>query len=143
MMIDTIFCTANLQAESWQDSIRKAAAPLLQENCIEERYIDNMIQSVLKYGPYIVIDKGIALAHARPEDGVRKTALTLVTLDPAVSFGSENDPVRIMIVLAASGDDEHVNLLAFLADFLNNEDNIKNLLSAVDNTQLKKIIRGA
>ena len=143
MMIDTIFCTANLQAESWQDSIRKAAEPLLQENCIEERYIDNMIQSVLKYGPYIVIDKGIALAHARPEDGVRKTSLALVTLDPAVSFGSENDPVRIMIVLAASGDNEHVNLLAFLADFLNDEGNIRNMLSAADDTQLKNIIRGA
>lgn len=142
-MINNIFCIANLQADSWQDSIRKAAEPLLQENCIEERYIDNMIHSVLKYGPYIVIDKGIALAHARPEDGVLKTAFALVTLEPAVSFGSENDPVRIMIVLAASGDDEHVNLLAFLADFLGNESNIKDILNAKDDIQLKNIIRGA
>lgn len=142
-MLDNIYCKTNLRADSWQDSIRKAANPLLQENCIEERYIDSMIHSVLKYGPYIVIDKGIALAHARPVDGVLKTGIALATLDPAVSFGSENDPVRIMIVLAASGDDEHVSLLAFIADFLSNENNIKNIVNAVDDIQLKNAIRGA
>ena len=108
-MLDNIYCKTNLQADSWQDSIRKAANLLLQENCIEERYIDSMINSVLKYGPYIVIDQGIALAHARPDDGVLKTGIAIATLAPSIIFGTENDPVKLMIVLAASGDDEHVN----------------------------------
>ena len=47
-----------------------------------------------------------------------------------------------MIVLAASGDDEHVNLLAFIADFLSDESNIKNIFNANDDTQLKNTIRG-
>ena len=80
---------------------------------------------MLEYGPYIVIDKGIALAHARPNDGVLKTGIALATFTPAVKFGSENDPVKIMIVLAAAGDNEHVELLAFIADLLGDENSIK------------------
>ena len=102
--VNNIYCKTNLSADSWQDSIRKAALPLIQNNYIEKRYIDSMICSVLEYGPYIVIDKGIALAHARPNDGVLKTGIALATFTPAVKFGSENDPVKIMIVLAAAGD---------------------------------------
>lgn len=142
ILLDNIYCKTNLQADSWQDSIRKAANLLLQENCIEERYIDSMINSVLKYGPYIVIDQGIALAHARPDDGVLKTGIAIATLAPSIIFGTENDPVKLMIVLAASGDDEHVNLLAFIADFLSDESNIKNIFNANDDTQLKNTIRG-
>lgn len=141
-MSDNIFCKTNLRADSWQDSIRKAGSLLLQVGYIEERYIDCMIDSVEKYGPYIVIDKGIALAHARPEDGVLKNGIALTTLSPPITFGSPNDPVNIMIILAASGDDEHIKLLTFIADFLNEEGHIKKILNASDDTQLKNAIGG-
>ena len=140
--VNNIYCRTNLSADSWQDSIRKAALPLIQNNYIEKRYIDSMICSVLEYGPYIVIDKGIALAHARPNDGVLKTGIALATFTPAVKFGSENDPVKIMIVLAAAGDNEHVELLAFIADLLGDENSIKEILSATDDEQLNSKVRG-
>lgn len=86
--------------------------------------------------------KGIALAHARPNDGVLKTGIALATFTPAVKFGSENDPVKIMIVLAAAGDNEHVELLAFIADLLGDENSMKEILSATDDEQLNSKVRG-
>ena len=43
-------------------AIRLAAKPLLDEGVIEEIYIENMIANVYKFGPYIVLVDGFALA---------------------------------------------------------------------------------
>ena len=60
----------NVEAEDWMDAIRKSAQPLLANGSIEPRYIDNMIQAVKDLGPYIAIAPGVAIAHAKPEQGV-------------------------------------------------------------------------
>jgi PTS system ascorbate-specific IIA component len=54
-------------------------------------------------GPYAVIAPGIALLHARPDDGVLAPCLALITLSRAVEFGSEqNDPVDLVFALKRS-----------------------------------------
>ena len=53
---------------------------MVKNGTIEERYIDGMIETVKNLGPYIVIAPGVALPHARPEDGVIEPSMSLVTL---------------------------------------------------------------
>lgn len=50
----------------WECAIQSVARPLLKDKSIEESYIKAMIASVKEFGPYIVIGKHLALAHARP-----------------------------------------------------------------------------
>ena len=71
MLLETI--TSNdvqigLHAKDWEGAIRQAAAPLLASGAIQQSYIEGMITSVHDNGPYFVLSKGLALAHARPED---------------------------------------------------------------------------
>lgn len=120
----------DLAAADWQDAIRKAAAPLTAEGAITEGYIDGMIQSVLKNGPYFVLSKGLALAHARPECGANRLALNFSTFDPPVCFGAgENDPVRLIITLAATDSNSHIDLLSELAEILMDDDRMEQLFT--------------
>lgn len=120
-----------LRAADWTDAIRQAAAPLLASGAIRESYIDGMIESVHQNGPYFVLAKGLALAHARPECGAVRLALNFTTFDPPVSFGAgENDPVRLIITLAATDPDSHIDLLGELAEVLMDDSRMQQLFSA-------------
>ena len=87
-----------------------------------EDYTQAMIDAVDEFGPYMVLAPGLALAHARPEDGVLDIGVSLVTLDPPVNFGSKaNDPVNLVIAFCAVDKTGHTDMLARLAMFLEDE----------------------
>ena len=120
-----------LAAADWEDAIRQAAAPLRDAGDIEQSYIEGMIESVHKNGPYFVLAKGLALAHARPECGANRLALAFSTLNPPVSFGAgDNDPGRLIITLAATDPDSHIDLLGELAEVLMDDGRMEQLFSA-------------
>ncbi len=115
-----------VNADDWEDAIRKASSPLLRFNKITGAYIDNMIQAVKELGPYIVIMPGIAFAHARPDESVRETCMSMITLSEPVNFGSkQNDPVSIVFAFGAQNGDDHLKALQDLAKFLMSEENIR------------------
>jgi len=105
----------HVAAASWAAAIRAACAPLLQMDAVDAHYVDRCIALVREEGPYIVIAPGIALAHARPEDGARRLALSAVTLAHPVRFGHPNDPVDVVFAFASPDRDAHVGLLGALA----------------------------
>lgn len=106
-------------AEDWEAAIRLSGGVLVQTGAVEGRYVDAMIRMVREAGPYIVISPGIALAHARPEEGVHRIAISLVRLRRPVAFGhKQNDPVDLVFTLAASDSDSHLTALMQLAELL-------------------------
>ena len=120
-----------IEASNWEEAISKSAKILLDKGCIEESYIDAMINTVKEKGPYIVIGQHIALAHARPECGVHKFALNFSLLDTPVEFGSENfDPVKLIITLAATDSNSHLQVLAELAEVLMDQERLDILLNS-------------
>lgn len=146
MLLETI-TTADVQiavqASHWEDAIRKAARPLLENGAITSAYVEEMIQSLHKNGPYFVLTKGIALAHARPECGVNRGAVSFTTLKPGVPFGSEeNDPVELIITLAATDSESHLNLLTELADVMMDEARLEQLFAAPTPEAFCTLLRG-
>lgn len=112
----------------WQAAIQRVAEPLLKEEVIEEKYVTAMIDSVKEFGPYIVIGKHLALAHARPEDGVNKLGISVATLKEPVVFGNpDNDPVKIIFCLAAVDSYSHLNIMKNLIELINDEEKLDEL----------------
>ena len=74
-----------------------------------------------EFGPYIVITPGLALAHARPDESILKTGLSLTTLALPVNFNCEFDPVDIVLTLAAKNNDDHHEMLQKLSFYLSHE----------------------
>ncbi|MFP3913494.1 MAG: PTS sugar transporter subunit IIA [Actinomycetota bacterium] len=115
-MSATVAARTGVAAGGWQEAIRAACQPLLSAGAIHERYIDACIDLVEEEGPYMVVAPGIALAHARPEDGVLSLGVAVAVLADPVEFGHpDNDPVDLVFAFGSPDADQHVGLLGALA----------------------------
>lgn len=131
----------NEQVNTWEESIRRVSEPLIKEKVIEPSYVTAMIDSVNEYGPYIVIGKYIALAHARPEDGVNQLGISVATLKQPIEFGNEeNDPVKIIFCLAAVDSYSHLNIMKSLIDLINDEEKVNRLSRETEIERFKEIL---
>lgn len=98
----------NQQASNWQNAIKIGTDMLVASGAIETCYYDNIIAKVSEMGPYIILAPGLAMPHARPEEGVIKTAFALVTLSEPVYFDGEDSPIHVLVTLAGSDSDTHM-----------------------------------
>ena len=111
-----------VSAADRMDVVEQAGALLVGSGGVEPRYVLAMKNVLQSLGPYMVIVPGVALLHARPEDGARRLCMSLLTLDPPVRFGNpDNDPVTVVLALAAPDNESHVEALAELAGLLGND----------------------
>ncbi|MFD2305719.1 BglG family transcription antiterminator [Enterococcus termitis] len=109
----------NMSAKNWEQAIRLSAAPLLKQGRITRNYIETMIETAKKEGPYMVISKQVALPHARPMDGVLQLGMSITVLKEPIVFGSkENDPVKYVFCLAATENNRHLNAMVELVRLL-------------------------
>lgn len=123
--------TLNCQCKTWQEAVDKAAKSLLERNVIKPSYVEAIKRHHLELGPYMVIAPGIALAHARPEEGVNEIGLSFTVLSTPIIFGNDlNDPVKLVITLATPDDHCHLKMLETLMDFLMQADKVDELLKA-------------
>jgi mannitol/fructose-specific phosphotransferase system IIA component (Ntr-type) len=106
----------NVSAKTWQEAVRTVGQLLVKAGAAEPRYIEAMIRTVQELGAYIVLAPGMALPHARPEDGARKVGFAAITLSEGVNFGNpDNDPVRLVIAFCAPDPTSHLYMLERLA----------------------------
>lgn len=68
------------EAETWQDAVKIGVDLLVAADVVEPRYYQAILDGVEQFGPYFVIAPGLAMPHGRPEEGVKKTGFSLVTL---------------------------------------------------------------
>lgn len=130
-----------VKVENWEEAVRKSGEVLLRNNKIKEEYIDSMIGTVKKMGPYIVIAQGVAMPHGRPEDGVLDLGISIISLDSSVKFGNEDfDPVKLLIALCAKDSLEHIELLKDLSSILEDEDIIEKIDSVNSKEELINLI---
>ena len=98
----------NAEAETWQGAVKIGVDMLVEAGVVEPRYYQAILDGVERFGPYFVIAPGLAMPHGRPEEGVLKTGFALVTLKKPLVFNHEdNDPVDILITLAAVDANAH------------------------------------
>ncbi|MEN4043192.1 MAG: PTS sugar transporter subunit IIA [Anaerolineaceae bacterium] len=141
--IDPEAVAARVQACDWQSAVRAAGQLLVDIGAARPDYIEAMLRTVEELGPYVVLAPGLALPHARPEDGALRTGFAAVTLSDPVEFGNpDNDPVRLVIAFCAPDHNAHIQSLARLARMLEVEGFIQRAVQAMDSTELASILNG-
>lgn len=111
------------EISSWQDAIIKSSEPLLKEGLVEESYIDAMIDSVKEHGPYIVIAPNIAIPHARPEAGAKKSGFSILKLEKPVPFSEkEEHKVQLLISLSCVNSTTHIEILQAIITILSDQE---------------------
>ncbi len=132
----------NVRVESWEEAIKKGGELLEKCGAIENRYVDAMINTVKELGPYIVINEGVAIPHARPEDGALKLGMSLITLEDEIEFGSTYyDPVKLVISFCSIDSKTHLRALSELMVLLENEKYISSIINAKSKSEVIRIIK--
>ena len=132
-----------LEAPDWKEAIQLAGDPLIESGDIEKQYIDDMIRSVEELGPYIVLTRGFALAHSAPCPSVIHTGISLITLKDPVEFGSNNDPVNVVMCLACVDKTSHIETLQKIARVLMQKGSIERLAESKTVEELYQKINNA
>lgn len=96
----------NQTAANWEEAIKIGTDMLVASGAVEPRYYENIVSKIKELGPYIILAPGLAMPHARPEEGVIKTAFGLVTLTEPVELNGES--VSVLVTLAGSDSDTHM-----------------------------------
>lgn len=142
-MISKKTIALNVEVKDWQEAVRVSGGLLVKNDFVEPRYIDAMIETTKTLGPYIVISPGVALPHARPEDGVKEPCMSLITLKTPVNFGNEhNDPVKLVIAFGTIDHNAHVKAISKLARIIGDEEKLNSLINAQEIDQVEKIVSG-
>ncbi|WP_179104385.1 BglG family transcription antiterminator [Virgibacillus proomii] len=125
--------------DTWQKAIKLAAQPLIDDKTIEPRYVDKMLRAIYQNGPYIVISERFALPHAGPNDGVKKTGMSMLCLQQPVDLLGKN--VSIFVVLASKDNEQHLKALAQLTKLFSNKNNKQLVMDAHDKHDIYKLIK--
>jgi PTS system ascorbate-specific IIA component len=127
-------------ADDWRAAVRAASELLVEAGAAEPRYVDRCIATVEELGPYMVVAPGVALAHARPEDGALRLGITVAILREPVEFGHpDNDPVDVVFAFGSPDRDQHVGLLGALAQRLT-EGLADDLRNAADENEAHRLM---
>jgi ascorbate PTS system EIIA or EIIAB component len=119
------------RAESFELALRASAQLLVAAGHAQEAYVERVLASYQKLGPYFVIAPQIAIAHAFPGEDVLTPGLSLLKLDEGVSSGVEqNDPVQLVFSLCTPDRDQHIELLGDFALLMSDKSIVNSLLNA-------------
>lgn len=146
-MITTWLPVENIQivdsVSDWKQAITLSAQPLLAKGVITEDYINAIFNSHQELGPYYVLAPGLAMPHARPEQGAIKNGLSLLHIKQGVSFDAdENDPIYVVIMLCALSGEEHINMITALAEIFSDDERLSALLKASSMEAIQSVING-
>lgn len=132
---------AKTEKMNWQQVITLSAQPLLKAGKISDQYIKAIIKNVDDNGPYINIGPEIALAHARPDQGVKELGMSMLLLNRDVDLVDDKHKIRLIIVLAAKDSTSHLKALSELAQILGNKDDVKKIMNAHDSNEIEELIK--
>lgn len=128
-------------AADWREAIRLAGEGLVAGGATTPEYSEEMVKTVEDLGPYIVVAPGFALAHSRPSPAVLRTGLSWVSLAEPVEFGSkQNDPVDLVVGLAALDHDAHLQIMSKLAGVLADEATLARLRAGTDPAEIRRAL---
>lgn len=109
------------------EAIRKVAALLEKNGCVQAGYAESMMRRELLANTYL--GQGIAIPHGVPEDRdrIRKTGVAVLQIPGGVDWQT-GDTARLVIGIAARSD-EHLQVLARITDLLTDPERAELLAS--------------
>ncbi|MDA3134976.1 PTS sugar transporter subunit IIA [Atlantibacter subterraneus] len=142
MLNDVKWVQACRNATDWREALAIAIEPLIRHGAAQAAYLDGVIENTLAWGPYYVVAPGIALPHARPEQGAMHNQIAVTTLQQPVTFGHEEcDPVWLLIALTATDANRHIATIQRISQWLGDEAFITALRHADDDSALYQLLK--
>ncbi len=122
---------SNKKITDWKEAIRESCQLLLEKQLIGQTYVEEIIQCIEKYGPYIVIVPQVAMPHSSEEsEGVFGTAISFTKMKEPIQFESEEGAKSAILffTLAAKDAEAHMENIQNLSELLMTEGLIESLM---------------
>lgn len=129
------------KAVDWQSSVRLAGTILEAAGAATEEYTEQMVACIDKLGPYIIVCPGVAMPHARVDDGARKVAVSFLRLKKGVTFSAEHKPVDMIFAFSTVDEKSHLQIMQDLWELFTNEQIMKCLRQAKTKQEILQIIQ--
>lgn len=128
-VIDENGVKLNQSPVSKEEAIRAAGKLLVKQGCVDEAYVDAMIEREKLVSTYMGM--GLAIPHGTSEakDSVKKTGIVLVQYPKGIDFGEEK--AQLVFGIAGIGD-EHLDLLSKICEALEDEDVLEKMKTTDD-----------
>ncbi|ELX8377873.1 PTS sugar transporter subunit IIA [Providencia vermicola] len=141
MIDDAKWIQINQVATDWKEALSIACRPLIRYGAAEPNYLQGIIKNTQSWGPYYLIAPGIAMPHARPEQGAIYNQMTLTTLKQPVVFGHEDcDPVWLLMTVCAIQSNDHIRLIQHIAEIVDNPLLLDEIRFAKTNSDILKVL---
>lgn len=123
------------------DAIRKAGGLLVKSGCVLPEYVEGMLKRETTMSTYL--GSGVAIPHGVYEnkDHILQTGISALQLPQGVEWDEGGELVYLVIGIAASSD-EHVGVLARLAEAVEDEAILNQLINATDPETILKHLSG-
>lgn len=132
------YIQTDVRATDWREAVKVAGDILVQLNKCEQEFIHQMIETVEKLGPYMILLPDVALFHAPPGDYVHQACLSFVTFKEPVYFTDfDNQRIKCAFALGAVDPESHMEMLQQVAMLLQNESFLK---LATNNATKKELL---
>ena len=143
MINDLNWVQAQREAADWQQAIEIATRPLIAFGAAQPGYVNGIIENTLNWGPYYLIAPGIALPHARPEQGANFNQVSITTLSTPVAFGHEEcDPVWLLFCVSATDANAHILTIQRISQFIDSPQRLAAVRDARTDETLFALVSG-
>jgi phosphocarrier protein FPr len=117
-------------AESKSDAIRQAGELLVQSGCVEPGYVEGMLAREETMSTYL--GNGVSIPHGEYEnrEQILQTGISVLQLPDGIEW-EDGEKAHLIIGIAASSDD-HMGVLANLAEVIEDEDLTNSLIRTND-----------
>ncbi len=115
------------------DAIRKAGELLVTSGCVLPEYIDGMLAR--EQSMSTSLGNGVAIPHGIYEnrEHILQTGISVLQLTEGILWDEEDESQKVFLVIGiAASSDEHVGVLSNLADVIDDEANLAELLKTDD-----------
>ena len=130
---DIVMCNESLD---WKQAIKMIGKNMKQQGYITDKYIQEMIDNIKKFGSYIVIEEGIAIPHGNISKNVMKNGISLLISKKKV-FLPDKKFVNIFIAFAIKERENQQKVLKFICELATRENLKENLIKL---TNIKNVI---
>lgn len=139
-MLDAKYIRKVRKSIEWRKAIKLAALDLIRDGFFDESYVNEAIGNIEEYGNYVIVNKGIALAHAGKDAGVYEDGISLLVSEDGVVFEGD-EKVYLLFVFSQKGDTDYIDLFREIIQLGEKPEDMLRLRKAEGNMQIYKTMK--
>lgn len=134
-MLSLKYLTVSKEKLDWRQAMKLASKELINDGFFNEKYLQSAMSTIEEYGAYIIIGRGVALAHGSKTSGVYQDGISLLIAKEGIFF-DEGEKVHLLFFFSQKSDLDYLDLFKELMELGKKPHYIDKLLELEDKQEV-------